>query len=126
MKRVTELRELEFKPGTWFRQISSQSSTQESWAKRLPMLMEILPSLSMLLGSTCSLPALIISPGRQRHLSVAPCVSFSVASDYDRSSNQSLQPTAERSHPVMIRVYDETGSVIETLEYAGEVKEPGV
>lgn len=29
-----------------------------------------------------------------------------------------------RSHPVMIRVYDETSNVIETLEYASEVKEP--
>src|SRR6516165_11556487 len=123
MKRVIELRELEFRLGTWFHQISGHSSTQQSWAKRLPMLMEILPSLSMLLGSTCSLPALIISPGRQRHLSVAPCVSFSVASDYDRSSNQSLQPTAERSHPVAIRVFDATGNVIETHEHKGDFKE---
>jgi hypothetical protein len=29
-----------------------------------------------------------------------------------------------RSHPVMIRVYDEAGNVIENLEYAGQVKEP--
>src|SRR6516162_4448992 len=93
MKRVIELRELEFRLGTWFRQISGQSSTQQSWAKRFPMLMEILPSLSMLPRSTCSLPVSIISPGRQRHLSVVPCVSFSVASDYDQSSNQSLQLT---------------------------------
>ena len=28
------------------------------------------------------------------------------------------------SHPVVIRVYDVTGNVIETLEYAGEFKEP--
>ena len=88
MRQVIELRELEFRLGIWFRQISDHSSTQQSWAKRLPMLMEILLSLSMLLRSTCSLLVSIISLGRQRHLSVAPCVSFSIASNYDRSFNQ--------------------------------------
>jgi hypothetical protein len=52
------------------------------------MLMEILLSLSMLLRSTCSLLVSIISLGQQRHLSVAPCVLFSVASNHDRSFNQ--------------------------------------
>ena len=28
-----------------------------------------------------------------------------------------------RSHPVVVRVYDEAGNIIETLEYAGEFKE---
>jgi hypothetical protein len=29
-----------------------------------------------------------------------------------------------RPHPVVIRVYDEAGSVIETHEHAGDFKEP--
>ena len=29
-----------------------------------------------------------------------------------------------RSHPVVIRVYEATGKVIETLEHTGEFKEP--
>jgi len=72
--------------------------------KRLPMPMEISLSQSMLLRSTCSLPVLIISLGWQRHLSVPPCVSFSVASDYDRSSNQSLQHShSPRESPIPVR-----------------------
>src|SRR6266480_7788123 len=111
MRRVIELRELEFRLGIWFRQISDHSSTQQSWAKRLPILMEILLSLSMRVRSTCSLLLSIISLGQQRHLSVAPCVSFSVGSKYDRSFNQLLQPTANQSHRTVIRVYDEAGNV---------------
>jgi hypothetical protein len=103
MRRAIGLRELEFRLGTWFRQINGHSSTQQSWAKRLPMPMEISLSQSMLLRSTCSLPVLIISLGRQRHLSVPPCVSFSVASDYDRSSNQSLQHShSPRESPIPV------------------------
>src|SRR6266487_605171 len=85
MMLVIELRELEFRLGIWFRQISDHSSTQQSWAKRLPILMEILLSLSMRVRSTCSLLVSIISLGQQRHLSVAQCVSFSVGSKYARS-----------------------------------------
>src|SRR6266481_4805121 len=103
MRRAIGLRELEFRLGTWFRQINGHSSTQQSWAKRLPMPMEISLSQSMLLRSTCSLPVLIISLGWQRHLSVPPCVSFSVASDYDRSSNQSLQHShSPRESPIQV------------------------
>jgi hypothetical protein len=29
-----------------------------------------------------------------------------------------------RSHPVVIRVYDPAGNVIETLDYQGDFKEP--
>jgi hypothetical protein len=120
MRRVIALRELEFRLGIWFRQISDHSSTQQRWTKRLPMLMEILLSLSMLLRSTCSLLVSIISLGQQRHLSVAPCVSFSVASNYDRSFNQQLQPTADQSHRAVIRVYDGAGNVIQTHEHKGD------
>ena len=40
--------------------------------------------------------------------------------------NQSLQPTAGRSHDAVIRVYDEAGNVIEAHEHTGEFKERAI
>ena len=35
-----------------------------------------------------------------------------------------MHPNRLRSHDAVIRVYDETGNVVETHEHAGEFKEP--
>ena len=39
------------------------------------------------------------------------------------SRMQSVTPFHSRSHDAVIRVYDETGNVIETHEHAGEFEE---
>jgi len=41
----------------------------------------------------------------------------------NRDSRFALHFRAERSHDAVIRVYDESGNVIETYEHAGDFKE---